>query len=491
LRRRVLRSTRPIDDLAGPGRHWRNAQQRRRSARLSRRGRLTLAVGLGSAVLTGVVVGLWIAGTGRPDPRPSTVALEPVAAAPPPLAPASAFERLPVTRATLDLRTLPEPGRELGRVGDPGVTGRIFEEVGWQDPAIPGPLRVEYTLDAELTREVFRVLEQGRVALGHVVVMDPDTGRLLAYASTDLETFPPTETYPAASLVKVITAATALDATPEKAKLPCRFTGSPYRLTASRIDPPSHGNTVSLRKALATSNNQCFAQLAVHAVGAGPLLEAIDRFGWLSEPAPAHAAGTAESGDDRLAVGKLGCGLAGCRITPLHAVQLAASLSHGELVSPRWIDRIVDGAGRELPLPAVPAPRRVMSYELASELRDMLVDTTRRGTARSAFRNRRGRPLLGDVLVAGKTGSLSGRDPKGRYEWFMGVAPADEPRIAVATLLVQGDLWWRSSSQIAAEVLRRMFCTRKGCSAANADRWTHGVSQATASTRSGAPANVN
>ena len=31
---------------------------------------------------------------------------------------------------------------------------------------------------------------------------------------------------------------------------------------------------MTLRKALATSNNQCFAQLAVHAVGAEPLLRA-------------------------------------------------------------------------------------------------------------------------------------------------------------------------------------------------------------------------
>jgi hypothetical protein len=73
--------------------------------------------------------------------------------------------------------------------------------------------------------------------------------------------------------------------------------------------------------------------------------------------------------------------------------------------------------------------------------------------------------------VAGKTGSLSGENPTGRYEWFIGVAPAEEPRIAVATLLVQSDLWWRNASQIAAEVLRRVFCTGKSCRPENAGRW--------------------
>ena len=146
-------------------------------------------------------------------------------------------------------------------------------------------------------------------------------------------------------------------------------------------------------------------------------------------------------------------------------------LVDGELVAPRWIERIVDAEGRELPLPARAAPRRVMSPELAQQLREMLVDTTTRGTAKSAFRDRRRRPLLGDVKVAGKTGSLSGEDPEGRYEWFMGVAPADQPRLAVATLLVQGDLYWRTASQISADVLWRAFCPDKHCSAESADRW--------------------
>ena len=171
----------------------------------------------------------------------------------------------------------------------------------------------------------------------------------------------------------------------------------------------------------------------------------------------------------------LGCGLAGCRITPLHAAQLASVLARGERVAPRWIERVFDASGRELPIPAATAPRRVISHELAAELREMLVDTTMRGTARSAFRTRSGAPRLGKVEVAGKTGSLSGKDPTGRYEWFIGVAPADEPRIAVAVLMVQGDLWWRSASQIAGDVLTRVFCERNRCAATHVERWLHAV----------------
>ncbi|HEY8153143.1 MAG TPA: penicillin-binding transpeptidase domain-containing protein, partial [Myxococcota bacterium] len=259
----------------------------------------------------------------------------------------------------------------------------------------------------------------------------------------------------------------ALGADPYAARLPCRYSGSPYRLTPARIDPPRRsGNVVTLRQALATSNNQCLAQLAVHSVGVELLLETISRFGWTHEPAPAHAAGTVDDPEgDRFGVGKLGCGLAGCQITPLHAAQLAGALAFGEVVEPRWIDRIVDASGQELALPAIAAPRQVLSPELAGELRGMLVDTTTRGTARRAFRARGGRPLLGPVQVAGKTGSLSGTDPKGRYEWFIGVAPAEAPRIAVAVVVVQRARWWRNASQVASEVLRGVFCERGVCSA--------------------------
>jgi cell division protein FtsI/penicillin-binding protein 2 len=404
-------------------------------------------------------------------PPAVSAAPRPLAAAPAPApaAPADVLERLPVSRAALAIPVAPE-----ARAQDDPRGGRLIERVALDGshPGLRGPLDVEYTLDGALTHEVFRILERGRVALGHVIVMNPGNGRVLAYASTDTERFPPTRAYPAASLVKIITAAAALDSDPDTARLPCRFSGSPYRLTPARIDPPKRGSEVSLRRALATSNNQCFAQLAVHAVGGDALVDAISRFGWLAPPAPAHAAGRLETGEDRYDVARLGCGLAGCRITPLHAVQLAATLVRGELVAPRWIDRVLDAEGRELPLPAAAAPRQVLTPELADQLRAMLVETTVSGTARRAFRRRNGRPLLGAVTVAGKTGSLSDREPKGRYEWFAGVAPADRPRIAIAVLVVQDGLWWRNASQVAAEVLEQVFCQRGACAPELAERWT-------------------
>jgi peptidoglycan glycosyltransferase len=371
----------------------------------------------------------------------------------------------------------PPPAAPLRLLFDPPVSEGALEETGTvpvpEDRSdLIGPLRVEYTLHGDLTRSIWKILKRGRVALGHVLVMDAESGALLAYVSSDVERFPPTRPYPAASLVKVITMAAALDRAPELVERPCRYVGNKYRLNRRRVDPPSGGRSVSFRRALVTSNNQCFAQLAVHVVGGSTLLGAIDRFGWLDVPAPGHAQGViADPGDDSYALGRLGSGLDGLRITPLHAVSLAAALADGWRMEPRWIRRITDAEGRELALPAERPRQRVLTSELATELREMLAETTVRGTARRAFRDRRGRPLLQQVKVAGKTGSLNGEDPDGRYEWFIGVAPADRPTIAIAVVSVQAPLYWMSASQMAAEVLKVAFCPKGVCSPDASEHW--------------------
>lgn len=388
------------------------------------------------------------------------------------LAPTELLERLPVTRSEQ------ETGLNVREVPGGGGRRRFFEYVDLpaKAPGVrPESFTVEYTLDADLSRQVFRILKRRRVDLGHVILMDPGTGRLLAYASTNVDRFSPTRDYPAASLVKVITAAAALERNPDVAKRPCRYRGNKYKLTPSSLDPPEGwGTETKLRVALATSNNKCFAQLAVHAVGAVPLLESIRRFGWLDVPGPAHGAGNADAGPDRYQLGRLGSGLAGARITPLHAAQLAATLVEGELVAPRWIEAVEDSLDRPLEMPARSyPPRRVLSREVAQQLRGWLVATTSRGdgTAHKAFFDRKGRSLLGDVRVAGKTGSLRGGDPDGLYQWFIGLAPAEAPRIVVVTLLVQGDLYWRRSAEVAVEVLQTVFCEGRRCSAERVGRF--------------------
>jgi len=432
------------------------------------RGRLTIA----AAVLgSGLLLLALLSGGSRDEAHVALAAVsegppEPVTLPPTPAAPAPTPARSLSPRGRLDAGMLAAPsGREDFR----GL--RIVDGALERVPVGTGEMRLRYTLSPELSDAVWKALERGRFDLAHVVVMDPETGAVLAYASTDAVRFPPDKTYPAASLVKVITAAATLDRAPQVAHETCHFVGSPWRLTRDRLRSPQHGNEADMRKALATSNNQCFARWAVHRVGPSAMLGAIDRFGMLTAPALGHPGGHAVAPRDELALAELGSGLDGLSITPLHAAQLASTLVDGRLVKPRWVAGAWNTAGQRVTVPGGEGGRQVLTPALAAQLRGWLVDTTVRGTARRAFRVRGGRPLLPGIAVAGKTGSLNGTDPKGHYEWFIGVAPADHPKLAIATLAVQGPRWWWSASQLAAEVLRAAFCPAGKCSPDAADRF--------------------
>jgi hypothetical protein len=376
-----------------------------------------------------------------------------------PLVPAELLATLPPSART----------REDGSPAWPSVLAeapldRIVErtEVAPGTDGVLSPAEIEYTLDPVLTERVVGMLRD--VDLAHVIVMDPADGRILSYASTEPRKFPATRAYPTASLMKVVTASAVLSRSPGAARRPCRFVGSPYYLTQQLLDPPTRrSHTASFADALATSNNQCFAQLAVHELGSLAVIDQMEALGLLESPAAGHQAGEVDPVRDRLELGKLGSGLAGSRISPLAAARLVATLVDGQVVTPHWIARVRDANGTELRVPPALAPRQALSAAVTGELRSMMVQTTMRGTARRAFHARDGSLLLGPIQVAGKTGSLNGLNPDGHYEWFIGIAPARNPTIAIATLVVNRGKRGRSASQIAAQVLQSVFCQNGAC----------------------------
>jgi hypothetical protein len=344
---------------------------------------------------------------------------------------------------------------------------RVVELVEDSSPEAAGWLQVEYTVDPRLDARIRQVLAGGGVQLGHVIVMDPASGEVFSYVSTDPVAFPATRPYPSASLMKVVTAAAVLRNAPDAATHSCRYLGSPYEVRAEWLEPPKRGGQLnSFLRAISTSNNQCFARFAVRDVGEERLLREMERVGLLEPPAVGHSPGRVEPIEEPLDLGYLGSGLAGSFITPLAAARMAAVLAEGDLVRPFWIAHVRDARGRPRAMPR-PQPRHVWSPEVADELREMMVSVTLDGTARRAFSH--GHALDG-IRVAGKTGTLNGTNPDGTYQWFAGVAPADAPRIAIATLVVNAPPWWNTASEVAAKSLREIFCTADGCDAARAER---------------------
>jgi cell division protein FtsI/penicillin-binding protein 2 len=118
------------------------------------------------------------------------------------------------------------------------------------------------------------------------------------------------------------------------------------------------------------------------------------------------------------------------------------------------VKRVLDADDKVLYSHAPSKFRSVVSRATARSIGHMMTETVARGTSRSAFFDPKGVPFLPGIAVAGKTGSLSSESPYRAYSWFVGYAPEDKPRIALAALVVNTPKWRIKSSYLAREALR-------------------------------------
>jgi cell division protein FtsI/penicillin-binding protein 2 len=314
-------------------------------------------------------------------------------------------------------------------------------------------------LDADLQRRAEQFLASYNVPYGATVAIDPRTGRVLAMAEhrrTGFESYGLGKPIPAASLAKVLTGAALLDRSDLLPHERVCVRGGKRRLTQRNLEETgSRGRCMDLAEALARSNNPAVAKLALKYLDPQRMAEQAREFGFGRSLVP-QLAGIVPSSAlyprDTLGFGQAAAGFGNVLLSPLHAALVAAGLAnHGAVKRPRlYTDEPAD-------LPDVVA--QVSSAETADTLAHMLVGTTTpEGTARGAFvRNRAVRHALHGIRVAGKTGNITHRDPYRDYSWFIGFAPADAPRIAVASVVVNERRWLTRGHYIAADLLRHYF----------------------------------
>ena len=120
-------------------------------------------------------------------------------------------------------------------------------------------------------------------------------------------------------------------------------------------------------------------------------------------------------------------------LSPLHGARIASAFANGgAMVAPRLVERVRDRDGT-VHEPAAEPPQHAIPADVAREVGRMMVRTTRAGTARGSFVKGGRRALPFDV--AGKTGTLSRKKPYTHYNWFVGFAPADNPKVAFGVLV--------------------------------------------------------
>ena len=94
--------------------------------------------------------------------------------------------------------------------------------------------------------------------------------------------------------------------------------------------------------------------------------------------------------------------------------------------------------------------RRAVSRRVADQVTEMMKGVVRSGTGTAA--------ALPGVTVAGKTGTAELRpnssNPKDADAWFVAFAPAEDPRVAVAVMLVGAGFGGKAAAPVAREVLQ-------------------------------------
>jgi len=328
--------------------------------------------------------------------------------------------------------------------------------------------RVELTLEPEVQRAAERLLGDADPIQGAAVLVSVDDGRVLALAgrhrATPQANDPMLATSawaPAASVFKLVTSAALLDQGVTPTTRVC-YHGGVHSVEADNLvdHPELDGRCKSLGYGLAKSQNAILARLAHDHLDPVKLERAARALGW-GEALPFElptAASTLSLPSDPLAFARVAAGFWNTSLSPLHGALLAATIARGgEMPSLRMVERVVDGGGRELPLPPHAAPHRAIDAGTAEQLARMMVGTTEWGSANRAFRDSStGRRRLAGVRVAGKTGTLTGHDEAGlAYSWFVGFAPANHPQVAVAVLLGRAD----EADVRAAEVARALLAS--------------------------------
>lgn len=315
---------------------------------------------------------------------------------------------------------------------------------------------------------------------GAVVALDPRTGAVLAYASSP--SFDPNgvvtgsldpasddaaaamvdraadRLLPPGSTFKVIVAAAALEqgASPDTlypdsdAYTPAG--GEPIRNAAPGFC--GDGDKIGLLDALVVSCNTAFAALAVD-LGTGPVVRAAERFGfgarlpWEIGSERSVIPSAADLDADVPALAQSGIGERDVRATPLLMAMVAAAIANeGVMMAPHTVAAVVAPGGEVLARTRPAALQRAVAAEAASHLLGMMEQVVLRGTGTGAS--------VPGVRVAGKTGTAEGGG--GPHAWFIGVAPVDNPTIAVAVVIESGGSG-TTGGRVAAPIAARVIAS--------------------------------
>jgi peptidoglycan glycosyltransferase len=299
--------------------------------------------------------------------------------------------------------------------------------------------------------------------IGSVVAINPQNGAVLAMYSypsyNPLHPLAPCSDecqvdratqgrYPPGSTFKVVTATAAIDSgkyTPNSVvngRSPVTISGVPL----SNDNNQAFG-AIDLTTALTYSVNTVWAQVA-EALGRGTMTKYMKRFGFYAKPPidlpreeldssyPVSSTGRAYSpGSPDEDIGRIAIGQGGLEVTPLQMAMVASAVANGgRLMRPHLATRAVDQDGRTVKTITPTLYHQVMKRSTADEIAQMMKKVVDEGTGTPA-------QLGAGITFAGKTGtaSVGVAGANQTQPWFIGFAPIQNPKVAIAVTVERSD----------------------------------------------------
>lgn len=325
------------------------------------------------------------------------------------------------------------------------------------------------TIDHDIQSQAHKLL---RGKKGSIVVMNPTTGEI--YSMVSNPDFNPSNLqkewgeiiedndspllnratmglYPPGSAFKVITLAGALDEMKITDEFNCTGSINVEGYNLRNFNGVSHG-TINLEDALAKSCNVTFAQLGL-SIGHNNLKDISEGF-MLNKSIPFDLKTKTsifpkdKIDNPELAASAIGQG--NILVTPLHMAMVASAIANGgEMVRPILVNQVISSTGRLVSEEETKVLSRTISEEIAEDIKEAMVKAVHSGTGKKA--------RIKNLRVAGKTGTAENSTGKS-HAWFIGFAPADNPKVAIAVVLESsGTTGGDSAAPIAKELMESVL----------------------------------